>query len=188
MRILGVLVALLIVVAVIGYFRGWFQAESHDVNGHDTITVTVDKAKLNRGQSPRGARYTGFGTQAGKTFGGATAMRKLWQIIWCLTGVTSSCWVGGCAMGQAEFEVPQYPQYVQYPEGAPPVMPAVPGRKSRYRRPDGPVARAHRAVSGPALVPDFSRRHLSPGRACGRTMAGINAQSHRGGHRRAELG
>ena len=48
MRILGSLVALMLVVAVIGYFRGWFQAESHDVNGHDTITVTVDKAKLNQ--------------------------------------------------------------------------------------------------------------------------------------------
>ena len=45
-RLLGLLVALFIAVAVIGYFRGWFHAESHDANGHETVTVTVDKDKL----------------------------------------------------------------------------------------------------------------------------------------------
>jgi hypothetical protein len=47
-RILGMFVALLIVLAVIGYFRGWFHMESHDINGHETVTVTVDKAKLDQ--------------------------------------------------------------------------------------------------------------------------------------------
>ena len=53
-------------------------------------------------------------------------MRKQWRMVWCLTGMASLCWVGGRAMGQAEFEAPQYPQYVQYPQGAPPVAPSVP--------------------------------------------------------------
>jgi hypothetical protein len=47
-RLLGALVAILLVVAVIGYFRGWFHAESHDTDGQHTVTVTVDKDKLNQ--------------------------------------------------------------------------------------------------------------------------------------------
>jgi hypothetical protein len=54
-------------------------------------------------------------------------MRNQWRILWCLTGLASFFGVGGCALGQASYEVPQYPQYVQYPQGAPPVTPAVPG-------------------------------------------------------------
>ena len=54
-------------------------------------------------------------------------MRNNWRTIWCLTGIASFCWIGGNAMGQASFAVPQAPQYVQYPQGAPPVTPAVPG-------------------------------------------------------------
>jgi hypothetical protein len=45
-RLLGMLVMLLIVVAAIGYFRGWFHAESHSVDGQTTVTVTVDKDKV----------------------------------------------------------------------------------------------------------------------------------------------
>jgi hypothetical protein len=47
-RLLGVLVVLFVLVAGFGYFRGWFHAESHDVNGHDSVTLTVDKAKLDQ--------------------------------------------------------------------------------------------------------------------------------------------
>jgi hypothetical protein len=47
-RLLGVLVALLIVIVVIGMFRGWFHANAQNVNGHETVTVTVDKYKLNQ--------------------------------------------------------------------------------------------------------------------------------------------
>ncbi|MGA2440529.1 MAG: hypothetical protein ABSH08_06200 [Tepidisphaeraceae bacterium] len=47
-RLLGILVVVLLVVAGIGYYRGWFHAESHDANGHATVTVTVDKDKLNQ--------------------------------------------------------------------------------------------------------------------------------------------
>ena len=54
-------------------------------------------------------------------------MRKHWRMIACLTGMAGFCWFAGCAMGQVDFEAPQYPQYVQYPQGAPPVTPAVPG-------------------------------------------------------------
>ena len=47
-RLLGLLVAILLVVAGIGYNRGWFDAESHDTNGQRTVTLTVDKDKLNQ--------------------------------------------------------------------------------------------------------------------------------------------
>ena len=47
-RLLGLLVAVLIVVAGIGYYRGWFQAESHDNSGQHTVILTVDKDKLNQ--------------------------------------------------------------------------------------------------------------------------------------------
>ena len=45
-RILGMLVVLLVLVAGIGYYRGWFQAGSNDTNGQDTIKVMVDKDKI----------------------------------------------------------------------------------------------------------------------------------------------
>ena len=54
-RLLGLLVALVIVVAVFGYFRGWFHASAQNVNGHETVTVTVDKDKLN--QDKAGAEH-----------------------------------------------------------------------------------------------------------------------------------
>jgi hypothetical protein len=47
-RLLGILVVLLALIAGFGYFRGWFHAESHDVNGHDSVTLTVDKDKLSQ--------------------------------------------------------------------------------------------------------------------------------------------
>ena len=50
-RSLAMVVAILIVVAVFGYFRGWFHADSHDTNGHDTVTLTVDKDKLNQDEA-----------------------------------------------------------------------------------------------------------------------------------------
>ena len=50
-RFLGFLIALLLVVAVVGYYRGWFHADTHTTNGHDSITVTVDKDKLSQDKS-----------------------------------------------------------------------------------------------------------------------------------------
>jgi hypothetical protein len=47
-RLLGMLVVLLIVVAAIGYYRGWFLAESTETNGQRTVTVTVDKDKIDQ--------------------------------------------------------------------------------------------------------------------------------------------
>jgi len=48
LRLLGVLVVLSVMVAGIGYFRGWFHAESHDINGQHTVELTVDKDKFNQ--------------------------------------------------------------------------------------------------------------------------------------------
>jgi len=42
------MIRLLFVVAGIGYYRGWFHAESHDTNGQRSVTVTVDKDKLDQ--------------------------------------------------------------------------------------------------------------------------------------------
>jgi hypothetical protein len=38
--------ALCIVIAVFGHYRGWFHAESQEVGGQSTITITVDKDKI----------------------------------------------------------------------------------------------------------------------------------------------
>ena len=42
------LVVLSILVASIGIYRGWFHAGSSDINGQDTLKLTVDKDKLNQ--------------------------------------------------------------------------------------------------------------------------------------------
>jgi len=35
-------------IAAVGYYRGWFHAESSDTNGHSSLTVTVDKDKVDQ--------------------------------------------------------------------------------------------------------------------------------------------
>lgn len=47
-RFLGMLVVLCVLVAGVGFYRGWFHAGSSDTNGQSTVTVTVDKDKLNQ--------------------------------------------------------------------------------------------------------------------------------------------
>jgi hypothetical protein len=47
-RFLGMLVVLSLIVAGIGYYRGWFHAESSDMNGQSSLTVTVDKDKFDQ--------------------------------------------------------------------------------------------------------------------------------------------
>jgi hypothetical protein len=47
-RFLGVLVVLSAIVAGIGFYRGWFHTESTNAGGHDAVTVTVDKDKINQ--------------------------------------------------------------------------------------------------------------------------------------------
>lgn len=42
------LVVLFVLVAGIGYYRGWFHAEAVETNGQGTVTLTVDKDKLNQ--------------------------------------------------------------------------------------------------------------------------------------------
>ena len=51
LRFFGMLVVLFLLFAGIGYYRGWFHAESHDANGTGTVTVTVDKTKLDQDKS-----------------------------------------------------------------------------------------------------------------------------------------
>jgi hypothetical protein len=46
LRLLGFLVVLALIVGAIGYYRGWFHAESQATSGQSTITVTVDKDKV----------------------------------------------------------------------------------------------------------------------------------------------
>jgi len=47
-RFLGVLAVLCILVAGVGYWRGWYHAESHDELGQPTVSVTVDKEKIDQ--------------------------------------------------------------------------------------------------------------------------------------------
>ena len=47
-RFIGVLVVLLALAAGIGYYRGWFRTESTSAGGHNALTVTVDKDKINQ--------------------------------------------------------------------------------------------------------------------------------------------
>jgi hypothetical protein len=36
------------IVAGIGYYRCWFHTESQTADGHSTVSVTVDKDKINQ--------------------------------------------------------------------------------------------------------------------------------------------
>jgi hypothetical protein len=47
-RFLGMLVILCVLVAGVGYWRGWFHAESHDDGGQRSMTVTVDQNKIDQ--------------------------------------------------------------------------------------------------------------------------------------------
>jgi hypothetical protein len=47
-RFLGMLVILCAMVAVVGFWRGWFHTESHDGFGQHSVTVTVDKDKFDQ--------------------------------------------------------------------------------------------------------------------------------------------
>ena len=47
-RVLGVVAAVGIVLAVIGYYCGWFRMETRDTHGHDTVILSVDKDKINQ--------------------------------------------------------------------------------------------------------------------------------------------
>jgi hypothetical protein len=60
-RFLGVLVLLCILVAGIGYCRGWFHAESHDSNGQDTVKLSVDKDKLDQDKASAQAEVQDIG-------------------------------------------------------------------------------------------------------------------------------
>jgi hypothetical protein len=51
MRIFSTLLLLCVLIAAIGYFRGWFHAESTDTSGQGTVTVTVDKDKVKQDKS-----------------------------------------------------------------------------------------------------------------------------------------
>jgi hypothetical protein len=42
-RFLGTLVVLLAIVAGIGFYRGWFEAQSSNTDGQTSVKLTVDK-------------------------------------------------------------------------------------------------------------------------------------------------
>ncbi|MGA2231457.1 MAG: hypothetical protein ABSH22_11205 [Tepidisphaeraceae bacterium] len=50
-RFVGMVVLLAALIAAVGFYRGWFRAESHDDHGQSTVTVTVDKDKVNQDKS-----------------------------------------------------------------------------------------------------------------------------------------
>jgi hypothetical protein len=53
-------------------------------------------------------------------------MRIKLRFIFSITGIAGLSLGGRLALGQSNYDAPQYPQYVQYPAGAPPVTPGVP--------------------------------------------------------------
>ena len=48
LRFLGALVLIAAIVAGVGYYRGWFNAQSSNTNGQSSVKLTVDKDKLNQ--------------------------------------------------------------------------------------------------------------------------------------------
>jgi hypothetical protein len=51
LRILGLMVVLCALVGGFGYYRGWFHAESNNGNGQSTLSVTMDKEKIEQDKS-----------------------------------------------------------------------------------------------------------------------------------------
>lgn len=47
-RALGTLALILIVMGIVGYYRGWFVADTHDSSGERTLSIKVDKAKIDQ--------------------------------------------------------------------------------------------------------------------------------------------
>jgi hypothetical protein len=45
---LRMIVLLVILVAAVGFYRGWFHANSRDTSGQNSVTLTVDKDQINR--------------------------------------------------------------------------------------------------------------------------------------------
>jgi hypothetical protein len=43
LRFLGALVLIAAIVAGVGYYRGWFNAQSSNTNGQSSVKLTVDK-------------------------------------------------------------------------------------------------------------------------------------------------
>ena len=47
-RLLGALVVVCLLIAGVGYIRGWFHADVHTDHGQGTVNVTVDRDKLEK--------------------------------------------------------------------------------------------------------------------------------------------
>ncbi len=47
-RFFGMIVFLCVLIAGVGYYRGWFRAATSDTTGQSNVTVTVDKNKLDQ--------------------------------------------------------------------------------------------------------------------------------------------
>ncbi len=45
-RIITLLVLLIVLIAGVGYYRGWFTVSTDKGSGHTDVTVTVDKDKI----------------------------------------------------------------------------------------------------------------------------------------------
>ncbi len=47
-RFLGLLIVLSVLILGLGYYRGWFHADSNNTNGQPTVSVSIDKDKINQ--------------------------------------------------------------------------------------------------------------------------------------------
>ena len=73
MRTLLVAVVLLLVaIAVLGYFRGWFHFSTENAGQGPSATVTVDPGRIKADENKVKETVQGFGHKAKETPGGRT--------------------------------------------------------------------------------------------------------------------
>ena len=78
MRLLLVLIVLLLVgIAGLGFYRGWFRLSTNSTNQRPSATITVDKDRIPRGRGTRpGKRWKALGQKAKEKTGDLTEKAK----------------------------------------------------------------------------------------------------------------
>jgi len=74
--LLFVVVLLLIAVAVLGFYRGWFHLSTNSTDQQPSATVTVDKDKIREDEQRAKEAVQGIGHQVKETTGDLTDKDK----------------------------------------------------------------------------------------------------------------
>ena len=65
------MVVLLVVgIAVLGFYRGWFRLSTDNMDQNPSATITVDQNKIKEDEDKAKERVQGFGHKAEETTGG----------------------------------------------------------------------------------------------------------------------